>query len=77
MMNSARRLAAIGFVLALAACASTHVSDRKTNVSGKLPRPNRIMVYPFGVTPDDVPNDSAPTAAECSSRCSMVSGCAS
>jgi hypothetical protein len=59
-MKSARR---IGFLLlaalVAAGCASTKVTQRETLVTGKIPRPNRILVYDFGATPADVPADSA------------------
>lgn len=59
-MNAARTLAGIYLALALAvACASSQVSDRESQVSGRLPRPDTIWVYPFGVTPADVPGASA------------------
>jgi len=57
-MNAALRLAAIGFLLA-AGCASTRVSERETDASGRLPRPDNIWVHAFGVTPGDVPDASA------------------
>jgi hypothetical protein len=42
--------------LALAAgCASTKVSDRQEYQGGKLPRPARIIVYDYAVTPADIP----------------------
>jgi len=59
-MHAARSVAAICFALALGAgCASTQVSDRETDVSGRLPRPDNILVYAFGVSPEDVPDQSA------------------
>jgi hypothetical protein len=59
-MKTARRPAAICFALALVlACASSNVSDRETGFSGKLARPDNIWVYPFGITPGDVPDASA------------------
>lgn len=48
------------FALALiGGCASTRVSDRETLVTGKLPRPANIWIYPFAATPEDLPADSA------------------
>lgn len=60
-MNRARRLVVeICLVLALAAgCASSQVSDRESSVTGRLPRPDSIFVYDFGVMPADVPPESA------------------
>jgi len=61
-MNPARRLTVICFLLAIGAgCASTQVSDRETLATGKLPRPDHILVYDFGVAPEDVPDASALT----------------
>ncbi|TLD43602.1 MAG: hypothetical protein JETT_0033 [Candidatus Jettenia ecosi] len=48
------------FALAfLAGCASTKVSDQQQLVTGKLPRPNHILVYDFVATHGDVPADSS------------------
>jgi hypothetical protein len=59
-MDSARRMAAICFALAVAAgCASTKVTERETLVTGKIPRPDHIWVYDFGASPADVPGESA------------------
>jgi hypothetical protein len=43
----------------IAGCASTAVSDRQQVVSGYLPRPAQIWVYPFAATPADVPPESS------------------
>jgi hypothetical protein len=43
----------------LAGCASTQVTDRETYVTGKIPRPQRIVVYDFAATLSDVPADSS------------------
>ena len=48
-------LFALGVV---AGCASTKVSDRDILVTGKIPRPNSILVYDFVATPADLPADS-------------------
>jgi hypothetical protein len=46
--------------LAVAAgCASTTVSNRQQTVTGSLPRPAQIWVYPFAATPADVPPESS------------------
>jgi hypothetical protein len=59
-MHPVRRLAAACLALSFAAaCASTQVSDRENDVAGKLPRPDRILVYDFAVTPDGIPGESA------------------
>lgn len=59
-MQPVRFLAAIALALAVGAgCATTKVTDRETFSTGHLPRPDQIWVYDFGVTPDDVPTESA------------------
>jgi hypothetical protein len=59
-MKSVRHIAIALLAAAVAAgCASTNVSQRETLVAGKILRPDRILVYDFGVTPADVPADSA------------------
>jgi len=58
-MDLVRRLSALVFVLLLAAaCASNQVSDRQVLVTGPIPRPNQILVYDFGASPEDVPGHS-------------------
>jgi hypothetical protein len=39
----------------LVGCASTKVSNREEYIGGELPRPARIIVYDFAVTPEDLP----------------------
>ena len=46
------------FVLA-AGCASTEVTDRERLVTGKIPRPAKIVVYDFVANAADVPQDSS------------------
>lgn len=59
-MRSLRPMAAFALVLALAAgCASTQTSDREVLVRGKIPRPDHILVYDFGASAADVPDESA------------------
>jgi len=43
----------------IAGCASTKVTDRQILVTGRIPRPEHILVYNFVATPADVPADSA------------------
>ena len=43
----------------VAGCASTKVSDREVLVREEIPRPDRILVYEFAATPDEVPADSS------------------
>ncbi len=58
-MNPVRRLSAIVFVLALVSgCASNTVSDREILVDEPIRRPNQILVYDFGASPEDVPGHS-------------------
>jgi hypothetical protein len=46
-------------LIIMAGCASTTVSNRQQLVSGSLPRPAQIWVYPFAATPADVPPESS------------------
>jgi hypothetical protein len=43
----------------VAACASTDVTHQTPMVSEAIPRPNRILVYNFIASPDDVPANSS------------------
>jgi hypothetical protein len=45
-------------LLVLTGCASTDVSNRETYQGEKLARPDRIIVYDFAATPDEVPAES-------------------
>jgi hypothetical protein len=47
-------------LVALVACASTDVTERHTYQEGRLPRPDRILVYDFAATSADLPSWSAP-----------------
>jgi hypothetical protein len=50
-------------LLVLAGCASTNVTERQAYAGEKLARPDRIIVYDFAATPDEVHAESAlPTA---------------
>jgi hypothetical protein len=59
-MQSPTRLAISMFALLfLAGCSSTKVIGRQSEMGDeKIARPDRILVYDFGSTPDDVPDDS-------------------
>ena len=58
-MKSVQRLAAVCIALAVAVgCASSKVSDRQVLGPQHIPRPNQILVYDFGASPDDVPGHS-------------------
>src|SRR5262245_63127479 len=46
-------------VVALAGCASTQVSNREKYTGGRLPRPERIIVYDFVATPEQIPPESS------------------
>jgi hypothetical protein len=46
-------------LLVVAGCASTKVTSRDQQFTGKLPRPATIWVNDFAATPADVPKDSA------------------
>jgi hypothetical protein len=59
MMKPMQGLLAACIVLAVAlGCASTKVSDRQVRDPQTIPRPNQILVYDFGASPDDVPGHS-------------------
>ena len=60
-MQLVLRFAATGLVLLFAtACATTKVTDRESRIEGRqIPRPERILVHDFGVTTDEVHEDSA------------------
>ena len=47
------------FLLIVAGCASTQVSNRQILVNEKIPRPDRILVCDFIADPADMPPDSA------------------
>ena len=46
-------------LLVVAGCASAKTSDRQALASERLPRPDRIWVYDFAATAEDMPTDSA------------------
>jgi len=50
-------------LLVVAGCASTKVTERQAYTGEKLARPDRIIVYDFAATPDEVPAESALAAA--------------
>ncbi len=49
------RLVLLGLLLALPGCSSIQVSDHNPYQGPELPRPDRIIVYDFAVTPEDMP----------------------
>ncbi len=68
-----RALLAGVLTLALAAgCASTKVSDRQEYEGGPLPRPARIIVHDFAVTPADIPEWAAAHTAYPETGASMT-----
>jgi len=47
-------------LLVLAGCSSTQVVARQSNIGNeRIARPDRILVYDFGSTPDDIPPESS------------------
>ena len=46
-------------LLVVGGCASTKVADRQSLGNERLPRPDRIWVYDFAATAEDMPTDSA------------------
>ena len=55
-MTSASRVVPWLFaVVVIAGCATTEVTDRQMYTGGKLPRPDRIIVYDFATTRADLP----------------------
>jgi hypothetical protein len=59
-MKPFQQITACLFALVVAAgCASTTVTDRQQLVTGRIPRPDHILVYDFVATPADVPAESA------------------
>ena len=62
MTPLSRAASCVFALLLLAGCASTKVSDRETYAGAKLPRPDRILVYDFAATPDEVPVGSTVAA---------------
>lgn len=54
-----RIVSGLCMVVVIAGCASTKVTERQMLVTGKIPRPDHILVYDFVDTPADVPADSA------------------
>ena len=59
-MKPFQHITACLFALVVAAgCASTQVTDREQLVTGRIPRPDHILVYDFVATPTDVPAESA------------------
>ena len=55
-MKSRSRIIPCLFVLIiLIGCASTKVTEREIYVMHNIPKPDRILVYDFAATPEDVP----------------------
>ena len=55
MKSLSRVVLCLLVVVLLAGCASVKVSDTENLVTGKIPRPNHILVYNFAATPADAP----------------------
>jgi hypothetical protein len=59
-MKSCKSTVLIWFAVALlASCASTKVTEQTPLVNATIARPNRIWVYNFVASPDDIPADSS------------------
>jgi hypothetical protein len=52
---------AVALAAGAAGCASTHATEGQ-QYGGRLPRPDRIVVYRFATSPDEVTLDQSPTA---------------
>jgi hypothetical protein len=57
--NIAAVVACLVAVALITGCASTTVSNQQSSVTGQLPVPGNILVYPFVAIPSEVPADSA------------------
>ena len=55
MKSLSRVVLCLLVLVLLAGCASVKVSDTENLVTGKIPRPNHILVYNFAATPADAP----------------------
>jgi Domain of unknown function (DUF4410) len=53
-----RLIAYVLTLTVLAGCASTAITDRQQVMTGPLPRPGQVWVYPFAATPADVSPES-------------------
>lgn len=60
-MNPIRIAGALAAAMAALACASTDVSTTM-QYGGALPRPERILIFPFATSPEEVQLDWSPTA---------------
>src|SRR5574337_226099 len=57
--SRASRIVSCLFILVvIAGCASTEVTERQILVTGRIPRPEHILVADFAATPADIPADS-------------------
>lgn len=59
MRSHSQGVLAFLLVIVVAGCASTKVTDGEILVTGKIARPDRILVSDFVATPAEVPHDSA------------------
>lgn len=71
MKSRSRVVLSLFALVSLAGCASVKVLDTENLVTGKIPRPNHILVYNFAATPADAPElanhyaaDDTPQTAE-------------
>ena len=58
-LNSTALIACLLALLFAAGCATTKVTNREVLVTGKIPRPGTIWIYPFAASAADVPANSA------------------
>jgi Domain of unknown function (DUF4410) len=63
MTRLSRALPGVFALLVLTGCASTNVTNRETYSGEKLARPDRIIVYDFAATPDEVAAESTLSSA--------------
>jgi hypothetical protein len=59
MKGVGRLVQCLSVVVAVAACASSQVTERRVLATEQIPRPDHILVHDFTATPDDVRADSA------------------
>jgi hypothetical protein len=55
MKSRSRIMSCFFAVIILVGCASTKTTEREIYVMDNIPKPDRILVYDFGATPEDVP----------------------
>jgi len=58
-VNMTARMACLLAMLVVAGCASSKVTNLRSDNRGAIPRPERVLVHDFAATPDDVGGDAA------------------